>query len=190
MKNTDTQTKSTTGTYAVCGRCSGTGEARYNSLNGDTHCYQCNGAGILYRPSAAEKARKEREQAWYSDVMWAARYGNKEGRRNHPHIVSRAAREATETTPWMPKAEREALSADELAAYEAARAADQAAARSLERRINYFVDEGLDAAMQEVYTDEQARTAADMAAAKQDPTLAKRVEAGIARRAAREAARS
>lgn len=187
MKNTDTQSK---GTYKVCGRCSGTGEARYNHANGDTHCYQCNGAGIIYQASAAEKARKEREQAWYSNVMWAARYGNEEGRRNHPHIVSRAARQATETTPWLPKAEREALSADELAAYEAAQAADRVAARELERRINYFVEEGLDAAMQEVYEDEQARTAADMAAAKQDPTLAKRVETAIARRAARESARA
>jgi hypothetical protein len=53
------------GRYTRCSRCRGTGQARYNHLNGDTHCYLCGGGGWRVTYSAAEKAQIEAEAAWY-----------------------------------------------------------------------------------------------------------------------------
>lgn len=60
------------GTWRRCSRCKGTGEARYNHLNGDTHCYLCDGKGETFHLTAAAKARREADQAWYSAAYQAA----------------------------------------------------------------------------------------------------------------------
>jgi hypothetical protein len=55
------------GTLRKCSRCKGTGQARFNHLNGDTHCYLCNGSGIQRILSKDEKAREEDESQWLAD---------------------------------------------------------------------------------------------------------------------------
>ncbi len=59
------------GTYVRCGRCKCTGEARYNHLNGDTHCYLCDGRGWQLRYSKAEREQIERENAWWGKARTA-----------------------------------------------------------------------------------------------------------------------
>jgi hypothetical protein len=80
-----------TGTLRKCSRCKGTGEARYNHMNGDTHCYLCNGSGIQRVFSAAEKALAAKDAAW----------GAAHAKRCYDYdlLVRKAVREATgETT--------------------------------------------------------------------------------------------
>lgn len=51
-----------------CGKCKGTGTGFLNHLNGETHCYSCNGTGQRRVYSAAEKAAIEVERAWWADA--------------------------------------------------------------------------------------------------------------------------
>jgi len=68
MKNTDKEiTVNLPGTLRKCSRCKGTGQARYNSMNGDTYCYLCNGTGIQRILSADEKAREVSDAQWLGD---------------------------------------------------------------------------------------------------------------------------
>lgn len=55
------------GTTSRCRRCSGTGQARYNHLNGDTYCYACMGTGQVWRRTKAEEAR------YQADVVWGSK---------------------------------------------------------------------------------------------------------------------
>lgn len=38
------------GTWWLCTRCKGKGDARYNRKNGDEYCYLCQGSGWQLRP--------------------------------------------------------------------------------------------------------------------------------------------
>lgn len=122
------------GTFKKCSRCKGTGQARYNHLNGDTHCYLCNGRGLQYRPTPAEKARQAEFDSWVSGVHHRVVGGYHSFRNQIRRPVG-----ATRTTEWVNEAGRAAMSADELAAYEAARTADFKAAARLERTITAWV---------------------------------------------------
>ena len=154
----------TTGTYKTCTRCKGTGEARYNHMNGDTHCYLCNGEGIRYSPTAAEKAREAADAAWHNDSHMRL-VGGSGSYRNQ---IRRPLREATETTPY------ERTPADPEA-YEASREADRAAALKLERRITFWVEEAREEMAEEQGREKRERQAAALAAARQDPKLAAKI---------------
>jgi len=53
-----------------CGRCKGTGYARFNHLNGDTHCYLCDGTGVQLTYTKAQRERMEADQQWVSDAHY------------------------------------------------------------------------------------------------------------------------
>lgn len=173
----------TTGAYRICSRCKGTGEARYNHLNGDTHCYLCNGSGLLYRPTAAEKARREADDQWATDAYMALVGGY----HSFENKIREPIRTATQTTPHMRQADREALSVEELAAYEAARADDAHRRDQLRRRITFWVGEGLQDMQQAQGEERRAQQAAALAAAKSDPKIAAKIAQAIAAQEARHA---
>jgi hypothetical protein len=121
-----------TGKYVMCGRCRGTGEARYNHLNGDTHCYLCGGVGMRYQASAAEKAREAQEQAWRQATYNALHVGH-----GYLQQLRRPVREACQQVPW-PAEGRRAPQA-ELDAYEADVDPTRARAAQLTRALTYWV---------------------------------------------------
>jgi hypothetical protein len=59
------------GRKITCRRCKGKGEWGYNHLNGDTHCYLCQGSGLMTVYTAAERQAMEREARWHSDAYTA-----------------------------------------------------------------------------------------------------------------------
>jgi hypothetical protein len=74
-----------------CSRCKGTGEARFNHMNGDTHCYLCDGTGVQVTYSAEAKARQDAERQWGSD----AHFRLVGGFHSYENQIRRPVREAT-----------------------------------------------------------------------------------------------
>jgi hypothetical protein len=122
-----------------CTRCKGTGQARYNHLNGDTHCYLCNGTGVAITYSAAEKAQQEADRAWATEAY----YKLVGGYHCYENKIRRPVREASEETGT--------------------------SRRELERRLTWWVKEGLMAATQEAG---EARTAAEAQAVREFKAVA------------------
>lgn len=54
-------------TTRKCGRCKGSGQARFNHLNGDTHCYLCGGSGRQTILTPKGRAQKQADEAYYSE---------------------------------------------------------------------------------------------------------------------------
>jgi hypothetical protein len=63
----------TLGQIKRCTRCKGTGQARFNHLNGDTHCYLCDGEGTRRVYSKVEKAQidaaRQAEGDYYAKAL-------------------------------------------------------------------------------------------------------------------------
>jgi hypothetical protein len=99
-------------------------------MNGDTHCYLCDGTGVQVTYSAEAKAQMAAEAQWASD----AHYRKVGGFSSFDNMIRRPCREATETTEYRKDGDE---------AYEEARRADRAAARKFEDRLTFWVGTGL-----------------------------------------------
>jgi hypothetical protein len=168
MKTATQETKMDTRIKAqLCGRCKGTGYARYNHMNGDVHCYLCNGSGIQVKLSAEEKARRAEQDTWSIDAHMRLVGGSG----SFKNQIRRPIQEATNRVKWIRQSERDEMTADELAAYEAARDEGDRRERELERRITFWVGEGLADMQQSQGEERRAAEAAAVVAAKADPKM-------------------
>jgi hypothetical protein len=122
----------------ACSRCKGTGQARYNHLNGDTYCYLCNGTGVQVVLPKALRERQAADDQWVCD----AHYALVGGMRSYENQLRRPVRQAT-------------CKAGEYS---------NDATRGLRRQLTFWVGEGLAAMQAATYTERAAAEAAARAA--------------------------
>lgn len=138
------------GTYIKCPKCKGRGDGFLNHLNGETHCYRCDGTGLAYRQTSEEKALETAREQAFQGLHFASMHGPR--KLNTPTVFMRAARTA----------EYPGRDADEAtkAAYTAAREADYQVEQRLKRTTNFWIDEAVASVTADWAAEREAHKAA------------------------------
>jgi hypothetical protein len=100
-------------------------------MNGDTHCYLCNGTGVAITYTAEAREQQTQDAQFASDLHFRLVGGY----HSFNNKIRQPIREATEVTGYIREGD------DRPANYEELRAEDSRRAHRLERRITFWLDE-------------------------------------------------
>lgn len=146
----------TRGTFHRCPKCKGSGDGFLNHLNGETHCYRCDGTGLAYRQTSEEKTLEDSREAAFAGLHFASMHGPR--KLNTPTLFMRACRTA----------EYPGRDADEAtkAAYSTQREDDRLNENRLKRTTNFWIDEAVASVAADWRNERETHKAAELAKAR------------------------